>query len=125
MSSPGRPLPPERTWWIIWFALLTGPFVIFSIVPSPKVPSLASVIPWQIALVPLAASSAIRWTILPKVRDGMQGFALFVIGLALGEVPSLLGLSLFPGMKRELFFLTALAMAQFVPIFAKRFYSEK
>lgn len=125
MNSPERPLPPERTWWIIWFTLLSGPFVIFSVVPSPKSPDLANVVPWQIALVPLVVGSAIRWAILPKVRNGMLGFALFVVGLALGEIPSLLGMFLFPEMKRELFFLTTLAMAQFVPMFARRFYSIK
>ncbi|MEK0449064.1 MAG: hypothetical protein RL088_1332 [Verrucomicrobiota bacterium] len=125
MNSPERSLPPERTWWIIWFALLSGPFVIFSVVPSPKSPDLANVMPWQIALVPLVVIGAIRWAILPKVRNGMQGFALFIAGLALGEIPSLLGVLLFPEMKRELFFLTTLAMAQFVPMFSRRFYSEK
>ena len=125
MGSARRPLPPERTWWILWFALLAGPFITFSVIPSPKVPALASIIPWQIALIPLAAGSAIRWTFLPRVSDGAQAFVLFVVGLALCEVPVFLGLALFPEMKRELFFLSSLGMAQFVPTFAKRFYGEK
>jgi hypothetical protein len=126
MSQPGQmQCPPERTWWVIWFALLTSPF-IFSVVLSSidfKIPALP--IPWQIALIPFVIGCVVRWVAIPRAPDGGWAFALFVLGLSGCEAPAVIGAVLFPDVKRELFALSILGIAQFVPTFAKRFFISK
>ncbi len=70
----------------------------------------------------VVASAVVRWGLLPKVQEAAKAFPLFVVGMSLAESGCFFGLFLVPAYKQELFFASILGIAQFVPIFASRFY---
>ena len=57
-----------------------------------------------------------------NVAGGNSAFPLFVMGIALAEMPCFLGIFLFPSHMQELFALSALGIFQFVPFFAGRYF---
>ncbi len=118
-------LPPPIHWWLIWIALLAGPFVLLIVLGGNDSLLSAPPFPWQLSLIPFAISGVIRWGVIPKISNGVIAYPLFVVGIALSEVPSVFGLILFPALRQDLFILTVIGMAQYVPFFAKRFYPEK
>jgi cytochrome bd-type quinol oxidase subunit 2 len=125
MSAPRPQFPPERVWWVIWFALLTAPFMVTLVLKTTPSGNSAFPLPWQIALIPFLIASAIRWAVLPKLHNGAVAFPLFVVGLAMSESLTYLGIFLFPDVRQELFALSVLGIAQFVPTFAKRFFASE
>lgn len=126
MSGPARQqIPPEKAWWVIWFALLTSPFVMAMIFKNSGTRAGALPLPWVVALAPFAVGMVIRFVVLPKVTSGTVAFPLFIVGLAMCEMPTHLGIFLFPEVKQELFAATVFGVAVFVPTFIKRFYTSK
>ena len=126
MSTPDKlPCPTERVWWGIWFALLTSPFIFTQVISAVDLKFPALLIPWQVALIPLVPACGIRWIAIPRASDGGWAFVFFMMGLSACEAPAIVGAVLFPEMKRELFALSVLGIAQFIPTFAKRFFASK
>ena len=115
--------PPLIAWWAIWFSLQMG-LIFFYIFLSAaaKVTSSGSPL-WLIALGALVISSIIRWVMLPRFDNAQKAFPIFIMGMAFAESLCFFGLFLVPEHKLELFLLSFLGMLQFIPIFARRFYT--
>ncbi|HLP24688.1 MAG TPA: hypothetical protein VK477_03345 [Acidobacteriota bacterium] len=113
-------------WWIIWFALLTGVCVLYFVLGrGPMRPAAANPFHNLVGLVPLFVSIVIRWLVLPRYTDGQKAFVVFVLGCALAEACSILGIFLGGPYRDDLFLLGALGIAQFVPLYARRLYEPK
>ncbi len=122
--------PPPKTglvvWWVLWASFLVGIFAIFHFVSRSTSSSPAAgprSAAWLVALLPIAASGIVRWVILPRVTTAQTAWPLFILGIAFAESTTFFGLFLFPAHRQGLFIISALGIAQFVPIFASRFYS--
>jgi hypothetical protein len=129
----GSPLPNASlirqrllVWWIVWLSLLVGVCVIyFALGRGPMRPAAANPFKDLIGLVPLFVSIVIRWLVLPRYTDGRKAFVMFILGCALAEGCSLIGIFFGGPYRDDLFLLGALGIAQFVPFYARRLYEPK
>jgi hypothetical protein len=78
---------------------------------------------WMAAIVPVALSIVIRWLVIPRTKSAQAALPLFVMGIAFAEASCLLGIFVFPAHKQDLFTLSALGIFQFVPFFARRYFT--
>jgi hypothetical protein len=124
MTNPSK--QPLAAWWVIWAAFQAGIFLIYHFLsggaarPEPTTTELPI---WMVGLAPIAISVFIRWLVLPRVQSAQAAFPLFVLGIAMAEMATFLGLFLFPTHRQELFMLSALGIFQFVPLFARRYFT--
>ena len=113
-------------WWILWAAFQIGIFVIYHFLSrtsaQPQPPSAASAT-WLAGFAPFFVSTIIRWGVLPRVARAQAAFPLFIIGIAMAEASCFLGLFIFPAHQQELFMLSVLGIFQFVPCFARRYFT--
>lgn len=113
-------------WWVLWAAFQTGVFMLYNLLGSPSAqvssPALDPSL-WFVGIAPVALSVVIRWFVLPRAKSAQSAFPLFVIGIAMAEASCFFGLFLFPAHKQELFLLSVLGILQFVPFFARRFFT--
>ena len=124
MNNPQQRIP-LMSWWAIWFALQSGLFVFYFVLgnqPGSGGSAQTSQMFLGIGAMQVVASAVVRWVLLPKVKEAARAFPLFVVGMALAEGACFFGIFLAPAYKQELFFASILGVAQFVPIFASRFY---
>ncbi len=113
-------------WWIVWASLLVGVCVIyFALGRGPMRPASANPFKDLIGLVPLFVSIVIRWLVLPRYTDGQKAFVMFLLGCALAEACSIIGIFLGGPYRDDLFLLGALGIGQFVPLYARRLYEPK
>ena len=77
-----------------------------------------------LGLIPVAISVLIRWIVLPRVPTAEAGLVFFVIGIAMAEASCFIGLFLFPAYKEVFFAFSVLGIAQFIPFFARRYFTE-
>jgi len=113
-------------WWITWgtiLAFLILIYVVLGLGRKPLAPELAArqVLTGLVGLAPLFVSIIIRWLVLPRSRNIRAAFLMFVVGLILAELCGLLGIFFGGPYRDELFVLGVLAVAQFVPFFARQF----
>jgi hypothetical protein len=110
-------------WWMIWFSLITGLCIIYYFLAQPitsDAQATATVFDF-IGLVPLFASVAIRWFVLPRCTNMQIAFVAFIAGISLAEGCGILAIFLGAAYRDEIFALGVLGIAQFVPFYAKRF----
>ena len=116
-----------RIWWLLWFAVLLALGGLYFIVRRPGVPLVATAnpFPYLIGFVPLFISIVLRWLVLPRDRQPVFALMIFTGGLVLAELGGVLGL-MFGGPYREILFVVGLlAIAQFVPFYARGYYEPK
>jgi len=122
MSSP-QPQVPLASWWAIWFAMQSGLFVFYFVLGNPPANSAqANPAMLGVGVMQVVASAFVRWGVLPRMPDAQRAFPMFVVGLALAEGACFAGIFLAPAYRQELFLASILGVAQFVPLFASRFY---
>jgi hypothetical protein len=113
-------------WWVLWAAFQAGIVMVYhtlsSATPQPPQTGLGGSSAWFAAIVPLAISAMIRWLVLPGVRIAQTALVLFIVGIAMAESTSFLGLFIFPAHSQDLFVLSVLGIFQFVPFFARRYF---
>lgn len=120
MSSPSPQASPLLIWWIIWFAITAG-LVAISVTIEVRPTPLGSGALQYLPIAPLAAATLVRWLVLPRFTRRAKAFPIFVLGVALAEGSGLLGLFLVPESRNEYLLLALLGLAQFVPVFARRY----
>jgi len=113
-------------WWILWATFQTGIFVIYHFLSAAQRPQpmTAASSAWLVGLAPVAFSAILRWLVLPRVQSAQAALPLFIMGIAMAEATCFLGLFIFPAHKQELFILSALGIFQFIPIFARRYFTH-
>ena len=115
-------------WWIIWASVLSGLIVLYYFLGrSPQAPAEPGANPLAglAGLVPLFVSIIIRWLVLPRSAAPGPALVMFIIGLSLAEGCGLLGIFLGGPYREDLFVLGVLGVAQFVPLYARKYYEPK
>jgi hypothetical protein len=111
-------------WWIIWFGVFSGLGIVYFVFGQRElIPMDASSPIGLVALGPLVMSALVRWLLLPRIRDIKMALPVFVIGLGLAEGAGVLAVLLGGAYRNELVLLSALAVLQFIPIFAVKQFS--
>lgn len=112
-------------WWVIWAALLGGVVVIYFTLGRRSVPASGGItIIDVVGLVQLAASTTLRWLFFPRLgSDPQKALIAFIIGLAMAESCSFLGILLGSSYRDELFVLGALGIVQWMPLYARALYA--
>jgi len=106
-------------WWIIWFGILSGLGIVYFVMGRRELAPVEAGSPLGlIALGPIVMSALVRWLLLPRFRDIRIALPFFVIGLGLAEGAGVLAVLLGGPYRNELVLLSALAVLQFIPIFA-------
>lgn len=125
-APPSSPKQQLLVWWVLWAAFQIGIFFLYFFLSRPASAAAPSVesLPWVIGAVPVFLSAILRWIVLPRFRDAVSALPIFLIGIALAEATCFLGLFLFPAHQRDLFILSVLGIAQFVPFFAQRYFEN-
>lgn len=123
------PTPDQRkqqllVWWALWLAFQTGVFMMnhFLGPQAHRHPVAPAPADWRFGAAPFAASVAIRFLVLPLMKNAQAALPVFVAGIALAEATFFLGLYVFPAHQHELFMLSAVGIFQFIPIYARRFF---
>ena len=119
--SPKQPSPavPPVIWWAIWFAMVASVAVLHALeLPAGRMPTEPQL--RYLPLMPLLASAAVRWLVLPRFRERARTFPIFIIGMALAEGSGILGLFLVPDLKATYLLLALLGLAQYLPSFILR-----
>lgn len=130
-ETPDAQLNRRRllVWWILWFSIFAGLFVInFAVVqrqPIPKNQTQEQQLLGLIALVPLVISVVIRWLVLPRYTDMTRAFVVFIVGLTMADGCGILGMFLGGPYRDDLFLVGLFAVAQYIPIFARAYIEPK
>jgi len=72
-------------WWIIWFGILSALVTVYLVLGRREPLVTENPLLGLVALGPLVMSVAVRWLVLPRVRDVRRALPVFVMGLALAE----------------------------------------
>lgn len=118
---------PAIIFWIIWGSILMGLFILQTFIiggfhtGGAEEPVTSPLI--AICLSGAIASFVVRWMVLPRQSSLATQLPTMIIGLALAESTGLLGMFLigssYPSLQLLTFFLSVLAVVQFMPVYAK------
>lgn len=129
LPGPDAELLRKRllVFWIVWGLILAGLVMIYVLLGrGPVKPVVAADLPVNLAgVVPLFISVVVRWLVLPRCRDVMTVFPIYIVGLALAEACGLMGILLGGPYRESLFVLGVLGVTSYVPLFAKRLLEPK
>lgn len=113
--------------WIIWFTQLQAAFVFQFFLGGGFAQSENAEVPmalwlWLICLVPLVLATAIRWLLIPKIKQSVQQLVAMIIGLALAEAAVFLSIFLvgpeYPQYQIAILMVAVVALIQFAPSYA-------
>lgn len=110
--------PPHKiVFWIIWFAILQGLFIIHFFAAPKPVPA-EEAVAFSLSMISLIALAAagigmvLRWVIIPRIPSMTAKLPVMVFGLALCEGCGIIGMFALPGAhndERMLLFSVAVA----------------
>ena len=122
MTTHAKKNPPKVLWWLIWFGRLAAMLVFYFVLQGmPSESEVAGV--RFLPVIPLILSSIVRWMLLPRISDGSRAFPIFIVGSALAEGSTILGVILVPSLRQEYLALGLVGLAQYIPTFASRYKS--
>ncbi|MGJ8652827.1 MAG: hypothetical protein ACSHX8_06100 [Opitutaceae bacterium] len=113
--------------WIIWFVFLQSAFVIHFVIgggfPSGEneVEPMASWL-WLVCAVPMLLAAAIRWLVIPKLKEQQKRFVAMIVGLAFAEQPIFFSIFLigtdYPQYQIAVLMVSVVSLIQFAPSYA-------
>lgn len=120
--------PNKLTFWVIWFAIFSGIFIIQVFAaggfPSGENEGQPPMVILLLSIGAVVISTAIRWLVIPKIKQVQPLLTAMIIGLALAEGCAILGMFVlgpeFPQSKVLLFTIGAGAVFQYMPTYASR-----
>lgn len=125
-NNGGGPPPTAMVFWVIWFALFSGMFVILQFAGggwpsgSNTEPYLSHPMFW-VPLAAFCASQFVRWFVLPRFTKPETMLPPAIIGMALAEGSMILALFVLPKEmvegKQILIVLGFLGVLTFVPVY--------
>jgi len=110
-------------WWVMWFSLISGLCILYYFLarPVPVENQAAATVFDFIGLAPLLVSVVIRWFVLPRCTNLQVAFVAFIAGISMAEACGIFAVFLGAAYRDEMFVLSVLGIAQFVPFYARRF----
>lgn len=131
MNAPAPATPTLRQhqliMWVLWIAFLNGIIMFRIFLAQPLPPGAAAprdTFPWAASLFPVLVATLIRWLLLPRAKDPQQGLVTMILGIALAEATSFLGIFLTPSHLNLLCGASFLGAFQFAPTWASRFFPQ-
>lgn len=112
-------------WWVLWATFQVGVFVIYFVLqsgPSRAVSPSPDSGAWIAAGMPVLMSIAVRWNILPRFKTSQSALPFMIIGIAMAESTTFMGLFIFRAHQLDLFILSVLGIFQFVPFYARNYF---
>jgi hypothetical protein len=110
--------PLRLVWWVLWGAFQIGIFVIYRFMAMPHTSDhVNEPAYWQLAFLPALISGAVRWTLLPAMKNPEKGLPCFIFGVAMAETTCFLGIFIFPSHQFPLFIASVFGIFQFVPVY--------
>ncbi|MFP4068605.1 MAG: hypothetical protein ACLFVC_00350 [Opitutales bacterium] len=118
--------------WIIWFAMLQSAFIYHFFLgdgfPSGEnAPEPMAAAVWALAFAPLVLATAVRWLVIPKLRQPPQILVAMIIGLALSEASVFVELFLmadYPQNQIAVLLVAVVCLIQFAPTYATPGYRQ-
>lgn len=114
--------PPKLVFWALWLVMLANVPLLYLFLGKTEAHEspLEESLPY-LRVLPFALSCLVRWAVLPQMRSLEAVFPVFVIGIALAEASCLLGIFLFPTYKADMLIMAMIGVAQFAPVFVRKF----
>jgi hypothetical protein len=117
MNDSSNRNAPVLVWWILWGATLGGLAAFYTFLKPAEVSDSSAGLRF-IPLAPFLAAVVVRWVVLPRFRQRVRAFPIFVAGIALSEACALMGIFLAPDQRTLYFILATIGLLQYVPIVA-------
>ena len=105
--------------WIIWASFL-GSLVVYKIIFTFGIEtdwSAFGIIPLGIIVVFSVAALAIRLLLIPRFTEAGKLLPVFVVGLAIAEVPAFVGFFVFPEVSISFFIVCVVLVSTYIPVF--------
>lgn len=120
--------PAAAIFWIIWFAILNGLFILLFLaaggIPRGENVGEPPTVLVVAAGVAAAASMGIRFLLLPRITDPAKLLPVMIVGLALAEGVGILGMFAvgrdFPETRIALFLASVSAVVVYAPFYVHR-----
>ncbi len=119
--------PPRQqllVFWVLWAAFLAGVGVQYHFLHRTSPPPADDSKTWIAAAGPLLVSMILRWNVIPRIGSATTLLPIMIVGIALAESATFIGIFLFPAHQWELFLGSLLCLAQFAPVYAARLFAE-
>ncbi len=113
--------------WIIWLAYLQGTFVLQILLggglpEGSNAEQPMAVWLWAMCFGPILLATAIRWLVIPKIKEQPKQLVAMIVGLALAEAPVFFQLFLmgndYPQNQIAVLMVALVAIIQFAPSYA-------
>lgn len=113
--------------WILWFVFLQSAFVIHFVIGGgfPEGENTAEPMAswlWLVCVVPMLLATAIRWLVIPKIKEQQKQLVAMIVGLALSEQPIFFSLFLigadYPQNQIAVLMVSVVSLIQFAPSYA-------
>lgn len=79
MNESPTPQQQRIVWWFLWVAFQIGIVVLFFFLRKPPASTQPAEL-WQVGFLPVLISGAVRWSVLPMLKDAQKALPLFVVG---------------------------------------------
>lgn len=133
MTIPSKQPPVPFVFWVIWFAIFNGLFII-QFFAAGGIPKGENVGDAPMTLIAIAGGLAfvsmiVRFIIIPKIDVIEKLLSAMIIGLALAESVGIIGMFLvgkeFPETRLALFITSISAVAAFAPVYVHALLNRK
>ncbi|MGB0334870.1 MAG: hypothetical protein ACPGGN_05920 [Opitutales bacterium] len=120
--------------WVIWFAFLQGAFIYQwflgkGIPEGENIAEPMAVWLWLMCFGPLVVATAIRWLVIPKIKQAQAQLTALIVGLAFSEAPIFFSLFLigadYPQNQIAVLIVAIFSIIQFAPSYATPGYDYK
>ncbi len=128
-ENQDAPPPTPLVFWVIWFAILNGLFIIaYFAAPRPE-PDLVKVDEAQLLFVMISVlvgviSLGIRFLVIPKLRSLQTMMMAMMIGLAIAEMSGIVGMFVVSTEHHStrvfMFVVAVICIAIHAPVYVKR-----
>ena len=105
--------------WIVWGAFFYSLFMYRAFLSPADQPAAdgTGLLAILFLAIPVAGAIALRWQVLPRLKNLSAILLVVILGSALGEMLIFFGLFLFPEHVDLFFAASVLMIAQFIPIY--------
>jgi len=117
----------SAVFWILWFGFLQSAFVVHFVIGGgfPSGDNVADPMPawlWFLCFVPMVLAAAVRWLVIPKLKEQQKLLVTMIVGLALSEQPIFVSLFLigadYPQYQIAVLMASVVSLIQFAPSYA-------